>query len=306
MYRNIDRLFAIWQALHETDDNEDSYVVPRYSGGTFTSIKGKDWEDIHTKLYPFKSEAKAGSWYTSRDTKRTEPFGYSYKETTGLSWPTTENDRKEVMKRIGDLYLPVAKEIRKSMVRNEKAGIEFLQQAAIADQIDRQGLSTAENLQTVLSQLPSRESLLKASNEPGKPVLRDLAPKNKYLEWIANIKAAKHALNGRYAVHVFLGPADNESDVSLWPVVPTHVGTFSPLGQPQDTACEKCQEDQAAHLEVTGQIPLTIALVERYLAGNVNDLTPESVVPYLQKNLHWRVAKVRSPSSRANKKGTES
>ena len=191
-------------------------------------------------------------------------------------------------------------------MHDPRAGAELLQQAAIAGQIHRQGLSTVENLQTVLPQLPSPESLLKTSNEPGKPVLRNPAPDNKYLEWIVNIKAAKHALNGRYAVHVFLGPADEESDTSLWSVVPTHVGTFNPLGQPQDTACEKCQAGQAANLEVTGQIPLTVALVERYLAGVVGDLTPESVVPYLQEHLHWRVTKVHFPLSRTIEKGTES
>jgi tyrosinase len=74
--------------------------------------------------------------------------------------------------------------------------------------------------------------------------------------------------------------------------VPTHVGTFAPLGQPEDTSCEKCQEDQENALEVTGQIPLTVALVERFLAGIIHDLSPTHVVPYLQKNLHWRVVDV--------------
>lgn len=57
----------------------------------------------------------------------------------------------------------------------------------------------------------------------------DLAPDNRYLEWMTNIKAQKHTLDGAYSVHVFLGPVDEEN-VALWPAAPTHVGTFAPLG----------------------------------------------------------------------------
>ena len=42
------------------------------------------------------------------------------------------------------------------------------------------------------------------------------------------------------------------------------------------------------------QIPLTIALIERYLAGIIDDLSEQSVVPYLTENLHWRVTQVNS------------
>ena len=64
---------------------------------------------------------------------------------------------------------------------------------------------------------------------------------------------------------------------------------FSALGQGSETGCEKCKVDQAERIEVTGQIPLTLALVERYQAGLVDNLTPGDVEPYLAQNLHWRV-----------------
>ncbi len=47
--------------------------------------------------------------------------------------------------------------------------------------------------------------------------------------------------------------------------------------------------DQAERIEVTGQISLTLALVERYQAGLVDGMTPEVVEPYLAQDLHWRV-----------------
>jgi tyrosinase len=44
-----------------------------------------------------------------------------------------------------------------------------------------------------------------------------------------------------------------------------------------------------AGTEVTGQIPLTIALAERYFAGELDSLQEEDVIKYLQTNLHWEV-----------------
>ena len=153
--------------------------------------------------------------------------------------------------------------------------------------------ATANAAKTVQlgSETPKAQSLLQTSLEPSKPMLKDLAPKNKYLEWLINLKAEKHTLNGDFTVHAFLGPVP-EDQVSLWPLSAYHVGTFAPLGQAHDTGCIKCRKGQRDHLQVTGQIPLTIALIERYLAQLIPDLSVDTVVPYLTENLHWRVESV--------------
>ena len=224
--------------------------------------------------------------------KRTEPFGYAYPETARLKYPTTQADRTALMKVIGKLYAPFPKYIRQSKQQKRNAGEELLPRAQVLKEVEvKQVPATVAQLESLGEHLSGIESLLDTSLEPGKPSLRDLAPENKYLEWITNIKAEKHTLDGRYSVHLFLGNQD-ESNVALWPASPMHVGTFSPLGQLSNTGCAKCQEDQRDHTQVTSQIPLTIALVERYLAGLIPDLSEESVVPYLTKHLHWRVAKV--------------
>jgi len=140
-------------------------------------------------------------------------------------------------------------------------------------------------------QLPKLETLLDQSIGSDKPYIKDLAKDNKYLEWLVNIKSQRHALDGQYSVHVFLNAVE-EGDVSLWPVSPHHVGTFTPFGQASGTGCENCKNQQAEHLEITGQIPLTVALIERYLAGIVQDISAETVVPYLTEHLHWRVESV--------------
>ena len=254
-------------------------------------IRLGDKEDIETPLWPFRPDEK--QWYTSKDTGNTEDFGYSYLETAGLSWPPTESDRAKLLETVGDTYDSMAKYIRQSKKQIPTAGRDLLPNANIAKQIASKKVApTAASLEKLASNIPEPETLLEESLKPSKPLLRDLAPDNKYLEWIINIKTEKHALGGQYTVHTFLGPPDDETNPSLWPISPTHVGTFSPFGQASDTGCEKCQQDQRDQTEITGQIPLTLALAERYLAGIIGDLSPEQVTPYLTKNLHWRVIKV--------------
>lgn len=182
--------------------------------------------------------------------------------------------------------------IRQSKANNLKAGDFLLPQAEILSQIaDTKVTANHVEALQLMSALPQQEVLLQQSLEPEKPFLRDLAPNNEYLEWLVNIKAQRHALGGKFSVHVFLNAVE-EDNVALWHMSPHHVGSFVPFGQSDDTSCGNCQEQQDARLEITSQIPLTIALVERYLAQIIPDLREETVVPYLTKNLHWRVESV--------------
>lgn len=77
--------------------------------------------------------------------------------------------------------------------------------------------------------------------------------------------------------------------IHLYMTSPYHVGTFAALGQTSDPRCGNCQRDQEAHTEISGQIPLTIALIERYFAGLLDSFSEDDVVEYLKVNLHWEV-----------------
>ena len=88
-YRNVDRLFAIWQAIYP-----DSYTTPQSDAyGTFTNSPGGT-EDINTRmltdayydtqltcavLTPFHSD-NSGTLYTSATARSIRLFGYSYPE----------------------------------------------------------------------------------------------------------------------------------------------------------------------------------------------------------------------------------
>ena len=267
-------------------------VQPRTAGdGGYLTRGKKDEENIDTPLWPFRPDEN--KWYTSRSVGNTEDFGYTYPETEGFTYPATPDQKKELLETIGKTYDSMAKYILQSKKGERTAGKDLLPQAHIVKQIEAETIpATAASLEKLASNIPERETLLEESLRPSKPFLRDLAPNNKYLEWITNIKAEKHTLGGSYTVQVFLGRPDDGTDPALWPISPTHVGTFSPFGQPSTTGCGKFQADQRDRVQVTGQIPLTIALAERYLAGIIRDLGVESVKPYLTRHLHWRVVEV--------------
>lgn len=82
-HRNIDRLFAIWQALHEDDTKPEAFVTPRGAGMGNYSVRPAEEEDKDTPLYPFRPDVN--NRYLSEDVKRTELFNYTYKEIEGLT-----------------------------------------------------------------------------------------------------------------------------------------------------------------------------------------------------------------------------
>jgi tyrosinase len=278
----------------------DAWVTTKSTkDGSWSRISG-DEEGTSTYLYPFRPTED--SWYDSKNgsgktsIKRTEPFGYTYPETTGLKYPVSSDARLKLYNTVQSYYTNLPRLIRQSKANDPTAGDFLLPQAAILRQIadTKVKANHVEALQLV-STLPKQEVLLEKSLEPKKPFLKALAPNNEYLEWLVNIKAERHAMGGKFSVHVFLD-AVQENDVALWPLSPHHVGSFVPFGQTSDTMCENCKDQQEAHLEITSQIPLTIALVERYLAQIIDNLREDVVVPYLTKNLHWRVESVSIPN----------
>ena len=276
--------------MHEDDQNPETWITSKNAGiGDWTTSAGEP-ETASTTLYPFRSTTT--SWYDSDSVKRTEVFGYTYPETQGLKYPISDTERKALIQTIENYYGSLPNMIRQSKNGNKNAGDFLLPRAELLKQIsDKQVTANNNEMMKLVPTLPETQTLLQRFLEPSKPFLKNLASDNKYLEWLVNLKAEKHSLDGAFSVHVFLGAVE-ENSVSLWPMSPHYVGSFAPLRRPSNTSCAKCQRDQRDHMEVTGQIPLTIALVERYLAGIIPDISPNTVIPYLTKNLHWRVASV--------------
>lgn len=73
-HTNVDRLFAIWQAIYP-----NSYTTSEADAeGTYTIAPGQT-EDVNTPLTPFHSDSM-GTLYTSATARSTRTFGYTYPE----------------------------------------------------------------------------------------------------------------------------------------------------------------------------------------------------------------------------------
>nr|XP_036576373.1 tyrosinase [Colletotrichum truncatum]KAF6783111.1 tyrosinase [Colletotrichum truncatum] len=285
-HTNIDRLFAIWQAVHDNPGDPLTFVTTKRADtrwGNFV-VKAGDPETINTPLAPFARAVTNGNqeFWTSAGVRYTETFGYAYPETQKSKFPTP----RDVINELDRLYGRMATfaNIMRSSPEDLQNSTEELQHRAKNHiKAERGQFSTL----AVTNQVP-----LANTNGVHLPEERDLkklvGPDKKYLEWLVNIKAEKAELGGNYVVHVFLGNPDDNAPL-LYPTNHSHVGVFATFGQDENTACRNCQAGHAAGQEITGQIPITLALVERYLAGMVDSLSPEDVTPYLQENLHWRV-----------------
>ncbi|TVY40862.1 Tyrosinase [Lachnellula occidentalis] len=98
-------------------------------------------------------------------------------------------------------------------------------------------------------------------------------------EWIVNLKVDKHALNGSFFVHIFLG--DFGSDPVGWSFEPNLVGTWAVL--------DKFNTANAPNKPVSGTIPLTGVLSKLILANKLQSLDPDIVQPCLIANLKYRI-----------------
>lgn len=98
-HANVDRLVAIWQALHP-----ESYVEPTLAQwGTFTQ-SANTTVDVNTALTPFRANENGEMW-TARTVRDTAVFGYTYPEI--VDWNATSSQVKATVRRaINDMYSP--------------------------------------------------------------------------------------------------------------------------------------------------------------------------------------------------------
>lgn len=349
-YSNVDRLFALWQAIHP--DGRDSFVTAQPTeSGTFTTTVGST-ETKTSPLTPFYNAAD--SFWTSDGVRSTLTLGYAYPETQSWNFASPKELQSSVADAVNRLY--GGSSVASIVGASANGGVNTLVQAKTAgtarglpqmkmavkapakpDQETARGINNSNGNENangnpfivtptitnrdISAQAPMADKasngdgqqseqeakMEKASNEEhatneketngksttrdpqptNKPTANPLGSDNKYLEWLTNIRAQKHSLGGTFHVPIFLGPFP--TDPTGWSTATNLVGTFTVLGDSPDTGCAKCQRDREAHLSVTGQIPLTMALAERVASGELAGLGVESVVPYLRENLHWRV-----------------
>ena len=96
-HSNVDRLIAMWQAIHY---NASTMTTTEVSHGTFGTKEGSV-VDIDSPLKPFFDNKL--DYYTSRTASRIKDFGYTYPEIN--DWSTTPDELAAyVTSRVNDLY----------------------------------------------------------------------------------------------------------------------------------------------------------------------------------------------------------
>jgi tyrosinase len=105
-------------------------------------------------------------------------------------------------------------------------------------------------------------------------------------EYICNVVSQKFAMNGSYAVYVFLGNVSTNSTEELQ-LSRNLVGTYSVFSNMPSDDNHMANMD----LKITGTVPLTTSLLGKLESGELASMSPVHVEPYLRKNLQWRVAK---------------
>lgn len=106
-----------------------------------------------------------------------------------------------------------------------------------------------------------------------------MAPNGSVYQYQCNVDTPRYAFNGSYVVYVFDGqPSSNDS--STW------LGDDGCIGQIGILA----GGDMASMDTLSsGSVPVTRHLQKMYKAGKISGLSEDVVVPYMTKNLNWKI-----------------
>jgi tyrosinase len=322
-HTNVDRLFAIWQALNPT-----SYTIDKpTTDGTFV-IQANSVETATTPLAPF-TDASGQTW-NSLQVQQTETFNYAYPETQKWAFQSTADYQNSILNTIQTLYGSVSNQFTDT---SSDGAENFIATSVPVPAVQ----AKAENVPLVTAQKPiTQESVasgpaatpheqhlkshpirgflhkmeakltgehptdqtdrgLDLEAEIGKPSATPVVTKPAtYTEYIVNVKAPKHILGQAYKVNIFLGEFD--SDTTTWHTQDALVGTIAVFGKDttagsdNETGCGKCKTDATKQVVVTGTVPLTAQIISEFRKGNCPSLDKANVIPWLTKNLHWRIS----------------
>lgn len=101
------------------------------------------------------------------------------------------------------------------------------------------------------------------------------------------------ALNGPFAIFYFIGRFDDD-DVRNYAYQPTMAGINYVFTGSRE-ACDNCRALDDNDVEITGTKVITPMLMDYVKVGQLLDLSPEHVVPFLEDNLKWRIVDVSFP-----------
>ena len=315
-------MWSMWQAL-----NANSDIQPGYDGTGNFIIEAGSTEGPDTPLKPFWNESGTDFWTSNSSSKTpvkwTTTFGYAYPETQSWTFPNQQAYQQNLRQTIslnyggnsvGEFFANHAHSPLTNLFHHKSAVVAPVTAQTVAANLPKVAAPIAPVVAPVLhvaaaavQKVINPEAVLNRTPQP--PALGDhpvvhsqetiyqaipadfqhLVQGNKYTEWVANVRAIKHALEQTYRVMIFLG--DFNPNPHTWTFERNLIGTMTALDRTPTTKCSKCQADHIRNVVITGQVSLTQALLQDIVDGKLASLHSSDVEPYLVKNLHWRVLK---------------
>lgn len=272
---NVDRLFAIWQAIYP-----NSWIEPEETEEETATINSGDILTGETPLKPFHKNA-AGDFWTSTTSRDVTAFGYTYPEIQGGTPASTRqavntlygsSSAGKIARRSESEGNAVSKLVSRAFGRGTY-GIQSKDTDRVGQSVDKRGLAgKLRAVGSLLVRTLGRRDYI--------PLQKD---ESTYTEWIVNVRVAANALPTTFYIYFFIG--NFTDDPALWSTDPNLVGTqsvFNSIG------------GSKKNLIITGTVPLTSSLRRDCEAGKVDSKDEKAVEGYFAKNLSWRVASVCS------------
>ncbi|KAI9690627.1 MAG: hypothetical protein M1820_009958 [Bogoriella megaspora] len=255
-HMNVDRLFAMWQTINPTQYGA-SQSAPH---ATWTIAQGSN-QNADSPLTPFHRDTTGSFWTTNLVRNWSSTFHYTYPE-----FANSDGSASAINSYINKLYGPSATATAGSSKRTAiPDGIPAPAKAAPTDNPN----PSPENL--------ANPFLSKRASDVSRVANGSL------MQYVANIKAPRYALDGSYNILIFLGQPKSENPTS-WIADPNLVGTQGILAQ---SGME--MTNMNADMLVAGSVPLTRALMSKVDLGLIGSLLQPIIAPFLTQSLTWRV-----------------
>ncbi|KAI9750729.1 MAG: hypothetical protein M4579_006330 [Chaenotheca gracillima] len=278
---NVDRLFALWQALHPWDAAHPQH---------WFASEARNQQ----KLRPFHRN-KAGDYWTSDKIYETAKLGYTYPElpkslsqSKGAEPKVTLNFTPEQLnKELNASYNSTRRAEQKASITTERTADVLITQAL--------KVGPATKIQTALVENPA---LVVKQGE--------ISDQLGVYDYLVDVK---FALDGKpFIIYIFIGnvpdkdaPSDAVEYKNAVGQIYNFVAPIRSIGVDDEAGCANCKTQAKEKAELAGQVVLTNALITRWKQRLVHEnnqdenqvlqsMNPEDVAPFLKTNLHWRIA----------------
>ena len=255
---NVDRLFALWQGIYPNSYG-GSQVAP---GNTWTIAQGST-QNGNSPLTPFHRNAN-GDFWTTNLVRSWWTFGYTYPE-----YRNSDGSKGAIQSIVNKLYGPSATATAGTVRRTAEP--EPLPQTTTLPEAQDEAADdvedTVDDVTDTVGDVVADVTPLKANN-------------GSFFQYVANVKTPRYSLNGSYWIYFFNGEPAHD-DPTQYLLASNLIGPIGVLAQ-QDM--EMSKDVLAAY-----SVPLTRALTADVAAGAIPSMEELAVVPYLEKQLQWRI-----------------